>query len=84
MTGEMKEVEEPSKLVFVGRAIMDGKPILENLTTVTFADQDGKTKLVIKVEVTKTTPEAEGALAGMEQGWNEQTDKLVNLLERGE
>ncbi|HUY85051.1 MAG TPA: SRPBCC domain-containing protein [Candidatus Dormibacteraeota bacterium] len=82
MTGEFKEVVPRQKLVFTSSAIMDGKPILENLCTVTLQDQDGKTKLTLQIVVTKATPEAEGPLAGMAQGWNESIDKLTEQLEQ--
>src|SRR5882672_8945741 len=74
MTGEFKEVQEPEKLVFVANAIVDGKEVMQNLTTVTFEEVDGKTKMTVHIVVTKTTPEAAGPLQGMEMGWNQQLD----------
>src|SRR5581483_3177206 len=38
MSGEFKEVEAPAKLVFTGNAIVDGKEVLQHLTTVTFEE----------------------------------------------
>jgi uncharacterized protein YndB with AHSA1/START domain len=78
MTGEFKEVTPQQKLVFESSPVMDGKPIMDTLTTVTFEGQEGKTKLTVQIEVSNVTPEAAGALAGMEQGWNQQLDKLAN------
>ena len=80
MSGEFKEVEEPSKLVFTGNAIVDGKEVLEHVTTVTFEEVNGVTHMTVHVQITKTTPEAAGPLAGMEQGWNQQLDKLVTFV----
>jgi uncharacterized protein YndB with AHSA1/START domain len=80
MTGEMKEVVEPERLVFTSSAIMDGKPILENLVTVLFEEQGDHTLLTVQVIVTKTTPESAMALQGMDAGWNQQIDKLNELL----
>ncbi len=80
MTGEFHEVVSHQKLVYTAVAIVDGKPVLETLDTVTFEDQGGKTKLTLHVAVTKTTPEAEGPLAGMEMGWNQSIDKLTEYL----
>ena len=80
MTGEFKEVIEPEKIVFTASAIMDGKIVMEHLTTVTLEDVEGKTKLTILIEVTMITPEAEGPLSGMEMGWNQQIDKLEEFL----
>ncbi|HXS15026.1 MAG TPA: SRPBCC domain-containing protein [Candidatus Saccharimonadales bacterium] len=81
MTGTFEEVQEPEKLVFLGNAIMNNKPVLENRTTVTLEETtDGKTKMTVHIVVTKTTPEAEGPLQGMEMGWNQQLDKLGETL----
>src|SRR5438067_13131856 len=43
MTGKFVKVSKPEMLEFTSNAIMNGKPILENLNTVTFEEQDGKT-----------------------------------------
>lgn len=80
MGGEFTEVVKPEKIVFTSSAIMDGKPILETKVTVTFEETGGKTKVAVHIEVTHTTPEAEGPLAGMEMGWNQQLDKLVKFV----
>jgi uncharacterized protein YndB with AHSA1/START domain len=81
MTGVFQEITPPTKLVYVSSAIMDGKPILECLNTVTFEEQEGQTKMTLQIVVTKATPEAEGPLAGMSAGWNQSIGKLVKLLE---
>lgn len=83
MEGTFEEIVEPEKLVFNTRAVMDGRPILENRVTVTFEDDGGQTKLTVDVVITKATPEAEGPLSGMEMGWNQQLDKLVDLMKEG-
>jgi uncharacterized protein YndB with AHSA1/START domain len=82
MKGVFNEVVEPERLVMTAGAFQadDGEPMLEDVTTVTFEDVGGKTLLTVHALVTKATPEAEGALEGMEQGWNEQLDKLDEFL----
>ena len=81
MQGEFKEVDVPSKLSFTGNAILNGKEILQHLTTVNFEEVSGKTKMTVHIQVTKIVmPEAQGALAGMEMGWSQQLDKLVKFL----
>jgi uncharacterized protein YndB with AHSA1/START domain len=88
MKGVVQEVIEPEKLVFTSAAIVNNKPILENLVTLTLKEdgnpstspRTGKTKMTLHVMVTKTTPEAAGPLAGMKQGWSQSIDKLANLL----
>jgi uncharacterized protein YndB with AHSA1/START domain len=77
MTGKFEAVVPHGRLIFTSSAIVEGKPVLENRCTVSFEDQAGKTKLTVHVVVTKTTPEAAGPLAGMEMGWNQSLDKLV-------
>lgn len=80
MRGTFQKIVPQEKLVFTSQAIMDGKPILENLITVTFAEIDGKTEMNLHVVVTKTTPEAEGPLSGMKIGWTQSIDKLEELV----
>ncbi len=83
MGGVFKEIVEPARLVFTSNAYTDAtlsKHLLEGMTTVTFADEGGKTRLSIHAVVLKAAPEATQALAGMDQGWNEQTDKLIEFL----
>ena len=84
MKGAYREVVEPERLVFTAGALEDenGDFQLESLDTVTFSEQDGKTKLTLHVEVITATPTAQGALAGMEAGWNQSLDKLVGALEK--
>lgn len=81
--GEIEELQKPSHLVFRGDALEDesGSPALEDITDVTFSEHDGKTIVNVRAVVVKATPEAEGALAGMEQGWTESLDRLEDYLE---
>jgi uncharacterized protein YndB with AHSA1/START domain len=82
LKGVFQEVTSPEKLVYTSSAIIDGKPIIESTTAVTFEEHEGKTQMTLQVTVTKATPEAEGPLAGMEMGWSQSLDKLVRLVER--
>lgn len=81
MTGTFQEVTQPEKIVYTSNAIMDNKPIIESLNTVTLEEQGDKTKLTLHIIVTKATAEAEGPLAGMEMGWGQSIDKLTKLVE---
>ena len=85
MKGTFQEIMEPEKLVFTASALEEeeGNPLLESLTIVTFAEHEGKTKLTLHVVVTRAEPGAEGALAGMEEGWSQSLDKLTELLAQG-
>ncbi len=82
MTGSFQEVVPPERLVFTSSAFagVDGMFLLKDITTVTFAKENGKTRVTVHAIVTKATPEAEGALAGMEEGWNQTLDKLADYL----
>jgi uncharacterized protein YndB with AHSA1/START domain len=81
MTGEFVELDKPKKIIFTANAINEGKVILEHTTTVTFAESEGKTTMTVHVVVTKVLPGSEFAIAGMEQGWNQQLDKLVTFIQ---
>jgi uncharacterized protein YndB with AHSA1/START domain len=82
MKGEFMEVVEPEKLVFTASALDDeaGEPQLVDLTTITFEDLGGKTRLTVNAVVTYASPAAAGALSGMEEGWSQSLDKLEDLL----
>jgi uncharacterized protein YndB with AHSA1/START domain len=83
MTGFFREVVAPERLVFTSKAFEneEGVALLEVLNTVTFEEENGKTKLTVHAVVTKATPEMAFALNGMDQGWNESIDKLSEYLE---
>jgi len=77
MTGTFREIVEPVRLVFTCAALdKDGNEMFENLNTVTFADLGGKTKLTLYAEVVKVTPAAAPHLAGMDEGWRLNLDRL--------
>jgi len=77
MKGVFTEVVENKKLVFTNIALDDKDThLLEGVTTVTFDDVGGKTKLTVHTGAAGTAPGVEQMLGGMEQGWNEQLDKL--------
>jgi uncharacterized protein YndB with AHSA1/START domain/pimeloyl-ACP methyl ester carboxylesterase len=83
MKGIFREIVKPERLVFTSGAFEDedGNPRLESLTTVTFTEFDGKTKLTVHAVVTRAEPGVEGALAGMEEGWSQSLDKLTEYVE---
>lgn len=78
MTGVFQDVVRPERLVFTSAALdSDGKPMFEVLTIVTFADEGGKTKQILRARVIKTTPQAAPYIAGMEQGWTQSLERLT-------
>jgi uncharacterized protein YndB with AHSA1/START domain len=89
MQGVFTEVIKPdpsnpegqAKLVFTNQAIDEhGNVVLDGKTEVTFEDEGGKTKLTVKTGAKGLVPQAPMMLAGMEQGWNEQMDKLEKFV----
>jgi uncharacterized protein YndB with AHSA1/START domain len=77
MTGVIREIVEPERLVFTNVAMDgDGKRLLEGVTTVTFADQGGKTKLTLRTRMVGLVADAARNLEGMEVGWTQSIDRL--------
>ena len=85
MSGTFKEVVKNDRLVFAAEALQDRnnrRTLLETRTTITFREDGGRTTMTVQVLLTKTSdaPEAKFAVQGMELGWTQQMDKLVELL----
>ncbi len=76
--GVYREIVEPHRLVFTNVATdKDGKPILDGLTTVTFDDDGEKTRLILRTSARALVAYAADYLAGMEAGWAQSLDRLV-------
>jgi uncharacterized protein YndB with AHSA1/START domain len=81
MKGEIRELVPPERLVFTNIAVdAAGRHLLEGLTTVTFADQGGKTKLTLRTQAKAVVDYAAAYLQGMEAGWTQSIDKLQTML----
>ena len=82
MNGVFKEVTPQSRLVFSSNALDERQEaLLENMITVSFEDAGGQTKMKIHIAVTKAVAgKTKAMLEGMAAGWNQQTDKLVELV----
>jgi uncharacterized protein YndB with AHSA1/START domain len=85
MAGAFREIAEPERLVFTSAALDgNGKPMFENLNTVTFEEFEGsKTLLTIKVNVLWESEAAAPALAGMSLGWSLTIDRLADFVTTG-
>ena len=80
MTGTFREVVPPKRLVFMAVAEdHDGNPLLESLTTVTFEEHAGKTKVIVQAKAVGLAPVAAQMLAGMEAGWTQSLERLEAL-----
>src|ERR1700681_1563626 len=83
MKGVFREIVPPSRLVFTNIAVdKDGNHIIEGLTTVTFAEERGKTKLTLHTSGAAMVDYAAAYLKGMEAGWTQSLEKLEALLAR--
>lgn len=81
MSGTFREIVEPERIVFMAVAEdKDRKRLLELLITVTFEEQDGKTKLTVQASAAGLDPIAERMLASMEAGWTQSIDRLQALV----
>jgi len=78
--GEYYEIDRPHRLVMSGRALNDEQgELFATLIEVTIEAREGGTALTIRQSYFEPMPPAE-AMAGAEQGWSEQLDKLERLL----
>ena len=82
MSGAFREIVEPERLVFTSAALGNsGKPMFENLNTITFDEFEGdKTLLTVHVRVLWDSPEAQQPLSGMSMGWSMTLDRLNDHL----
>jgi len=71
--GAYREIVRPERIVFT--AILEDLPGQELVTTVTFAEEGGKTKLTVR----QTTPPGEAG-RGQNQGWSETLARLADLV----
>lgn len=82
MDGEFHEIKTPEKLVFTAAALDENnKRLFDALNTVTFIEENGRTKLTLHVVVSNIRSEGKHHLDGMNQGWNESVDRLVQLVQ---
>jgi uncharacterized protein YndB with AHSA1/START domain len=83
MKGEIREIVPPKRLAFTNIAVDEaGHHIIEGFTTVTFADEGGKTRLTLHTRGSAVAEKAVAYLQGMETGWTMSIDKLQALLAR--
>lgn len=81
--GVYRELVEPERLVFTNIAMdNEGNPVIDGLTTVLFAEQDGKTKLTLQTRGTAVVDYAAAYLKGMEAGWTQSLERLAGLVSK--
>jgi uncharacterized protein YndB with AHSA1/START domain len=81
MQGEIREIVPPERLVFTNMALdANGNAMTAGLTTVTFAEEGGKTTLILHTRGSALVELAIPYLQGMEYGWTQSIDKLQAML----
>ena len=79
--GVYREVVPPERLVFTNIATdREGHPVLDGLTTVTFDDYQGRTKLTLHTRAVALVDYAAAYLGGMQEGWSQSLDSLAATL----
>jgi uncharacterized protein YndB with AHSA1/START domain len=85
MEGKFTEIEPNSKLTYEAKAWTEGDEegtTLEQVQEITFAEENGKTKMKLKVTLNKIGPKAGMAVEGMKWGFGQQFDKLDKFLQK--
>ena len=73
VSGEYREIVAPERIVWTGTLEHDGNEVL---TTATFADLGGKTRLTVHQTYSIESDSTRGA----QQGWTETLDRLAEFL----
>jgi uncharacterized protein YndB with AHSA1/START domain len=75
--GVYREIVPAERLVFTNNATdAAGEPVLDGLTTVTFAAANGKTKLTVATGAIARVDYAADYLEGMQIGWTQSLERL--------
>jgi uncharacterized protein YndB with AHSA1/START domain len=76
--GTVDEAVAPERLVMTTRLEQDGIVLFEVRHTVTFEDRKAETRVTLRAHVLRATDAAAGAIAGMDEGWNQSLDRLAS------
>jgi len=81
MEGEVQEFVAPERLTFTNNALdTDGNVLLSGFTTVELKEEAASTLMTVVAKAAGDGPRVGAMLGGMEQGWNEQLNKLVTFV----
>jgi uncharacterized protein YndB with AHSA1/START domain len=81
MTGVYQEIVEPERLVFISAALdKKGDPLFEVVTTVSFEEVGGSTKVIMHASASKIRPEGAPHIVGMEEGWKQSIARLEEYV----
>jgi uncharacterized protein YndB with AHSA1/START domain len=83
MMAEFTVVEPNSKIFYNAKAWTEGHEKtteIEQVTELTFTEGEGKTTVHVRAAISKASPDAGGAVQGMEYGFTQQLEKLNTFL----
>ncbi|HEU5005164.1 MAG TPA: SRPBCC domain-containing protein [Candidatus Saccharimonadales bacterium] len=83
MEAKFTVVEPNSKLVYAAKAYTEGDKeatLIDQIQELSFNEENGKTKMTLKVTVKSVGPKAGAAIEGMKYGFAQQFDKLEKYL----
>ena len=81
MQGTVTDIRNNERFAFDYEALdQAGKPALQGRLSVTFADEDGKTRLSLSTYAEGLGPDAVYMLEGMETGWNQSLDRFARMI----
>jgi uncharacterized protein YndB with AHSA1/START domain len=81
MRGTITELRVAERFAFDYEALdTAGKPVLMGRLSVSFADEDGKTRMSLSTYAEGLGMDAVEKLEGMETGWNQSLDRLARSL----
>lgn len=81
MEGTVEWIDIPRSLIITTVALgKDDKVLIADLNTINFSEAHGETSIDLHVEVLRVDPTAMSSVEGMEQGWNESLDRLVEVM----
>jgi uncharacterized protein YndB with AHSA1/START domain len=82
MQGTITDIRTNERFAFDFEALdeVGGKPVLQGRLSVTFADEDGKTRISLSTYAEGLGLGAADKLEGMETGWNQSLDRFARLI----
>ena len=82
MEATFTTVDEHSKIAYSAKAWTEGQDgmTIEQETEITFAEENGKTKIHVRAAILKRGENAQMAVEGMKMGFTQQLDKLAAFL----
>jgi len=79
--GVIRELVAPEHIVFT-LALQDdaGNALIDSLISVTFAEEQGKTRLTLSARAVNASADAAQYLKGMHEGWSQTLDRLIDVV----